>query len=204
MTDKLLEQVSALADGELSAREAELLLARMERDSELRDAWERYHLAGEAMRGGLARLHGTGFAAGVAAAIEAEAAPAGRRAAAIRRALQPVAGFAVAASVAVLAVFTLQMPQQSSEGLAPAEVVPRGDSIPVAVPRMRTQAVDFSGVRSEALQNQLRGYLLNHSEHTRSPRIRGVMPYVQIAAHDTRPVQAEGNTEDDDDRDPRD
>ncbi|HEX7046933.1 MAG TPA: sigma-E factor negative regulatory protein [Gammaproteobacteria bacterium] len=198
MNDKLLEQVSALADGELSTHEAELLLARMERDAELRDAWERYHLAGEAMRGGLARVHHHDFAAGVAAAIAEDTVPAKTTisGAAIQRALRPVAGFAVAASVAMLAVFTLQMPQQDS---SLGEVVPQGDSIPVAVPRMRAEAVDFSGVRSEALQNQLRGYLLNHSEHTRSPRIRGVMPYVQIAAHDTRPVE----TDDGNDRDPR-
>lgn len=211
MNDKLLEQVSALADGELDAREAELLLARMERDAGLRDAWERYHLAGEAMRGGLARVHHHEFAAGVAAAIEQEAAPAGGRIAArrglIRRALQPVAGVAVAAAVAVLAVFTLQAPPLSVNPPL-GEVVPLGDSMPVAVPRtpvatrdeLGAQAVDFSGVRSEALQNQLRGYLLNHSEHTRRPRIRGVMPYVQIAAHDTRPVE----TEDRDERNPRD
>lgn len=194
MNDKLLEQVSALADGELDARETELLLARMEREPDLRDAWERYHLAGEAMRGGLARIHHHDLAAGVAAAIEDEAAPAGIRTAArriaIRHALQPIAGIAVAAAVAMLAVFTLQVPQLSDDRPL-GEVVPQNDSIPVAMPRAPARGVDFSGVRSEALQNQLRGYLLNHSEHARSPRIRGVMPYVQIAAHDTRPVTAE-------------
>lgn len=182
MTDKLLEQVSALADDELSAREAELLLARMERDPDLRTAWERYHAIGEAMRGGLSA--NPGFAEQVAAVIDAE--PAGERFARARTLLnlRPLAGMAIAASVAMLAVFTLQGPEPGS----PSEVVPGAGSRPAALPVIAPRQADFSGVRSPELQDQLRGYLINHSEHAGTARLRGVMPYVQIAAHDTRPV----------------
>lgn len=185
MTDKLLEQVSALADDELNPREADLLFARMERDGELRDAWERYHLIGETMRGAIARPHVANVASRVAAALEDDDAPAASRTVAARRLLRPAAGVAVAASVAMLAVFTLKVPPDYSS----ADVVPDSGKAPVATPLVRAQAVDFSGVRSPELQNQLRGYLLNHSEHSGSPRIRGVMPYVQIAAHDTRAIR---------------
>src|SRR5690606_18261445 len=150
MNDKLLEQVSALADGELEAREAELLLARMAREPALRDAWERYHLAGEAMRGGLARL-GPDFSANVASAIEREDTPAGGRVAGrsvIGRLLQPIAGVAVAATVAMVAVFSLQVPPLSVDRPM-GEVVPRSDIMPVAMPRATggMQQVGFSGVR---------------------------------------------------------
>ncbi len=186
MTDKLLEQVSALADDELGSREAELLLARMGRDVSLRDAWERYHLVGEAMRGSLPAARFRNLAGGVSAAIERDNAPGDVPASPIRKLLQPVGGFVVAASVAMLAVFTLQMPRDN----APADVVvTSGGRAPVAALPGRAQAVDFSGVRSEELQNQLRSYLLNHSEHSGSPRMRGVMPYVQLAAHDSRPIK---------------
>lgn len=185
MKDKLLEQVSALADDELGTGEAELLLSRMERDPALRDAWEHYFLVGEALRGSLPPARFRDLAAGVAAAIEDDTSPAASRASALRNLLQPVAGFAVAASVAMIAVFTLREPVE----LPPGEVVPRGGDVPVAAPLLDSQAVGFSGVRSPELQNQLRSYLLNHSEHAGSPRIRGVMPYVQLAAHDTRPVK---------------
>lgn len=188
MTDKLLEQVSALADDELDPREAELLLARMGREPALRDAWERYHLVGEAMRRALPPGTRPRFAERVAAAVEREEAPAGSRFGRARLLLnlRPLAGMAVAASVAMLAVFTLQEPQPT----APAEVVPvAGGSVPT-VPLITARQADFSGVRSPELQDQLRSYLLNHSEHAGGMRLRGVMPYVQIAAHDTQPVEA--------------
>ena len=197
MTDKLLEQVSALADDELAPREAELLLARMERDSALRDAWEHYHLVGEAMRGSLPAARFRNLAGGVAAAIEHNDAAEGAAEKGVRALLRPVASVAVAAAVAALAIFTLQLPR----GPVPTEVVTDGGRPPVAAPLMQARTVDFSGVGSPELQNQLRSYLLNHSEHSGSPRMRGVMPYVQLAAHDTRPVSREADDADPEQRD---
>lgn len=181
MTDKLLEQVSALADDELPAAEAELLLARMERDPALRDAWVRYHAVGEAMRGA---LRSPALTERIRAAVDAEPAPPAARHRAVSR-LRPVAGLAIAASVAMLAVFTLEGPQQP----VPGTVVPAAGERPATLPLLDARQVDFSGVRSPELQDQLRSYLLNHSEHAGSSRLRGMMPYVQIAAQDTRPVK---------------
>ena len=185
MNDKLLEQVSALADDELDAREAALLLERMSRDNSLRDAWERYHLVGEALRKGVAP-GSIDLAARVATLVEHDSPENNRRLVSrhVLAQLRPVAGLAIAASVAMVAVFTLQAP------MAPSEVVPVAGNPPATVPLMTPQRADFSGVRSPELQDQLRSYLLNHSEHSRSARLRGgVMPYVQIAAQDTRPVE---------------
>ena len=187
MTDKLLEQVSALADDELDAREAGLLLARMQRDGSLRDAWDRYQLIGEAMRHSLPQAHDAGFAERVAAVIEQEDNVDRHSMSRLLVQLRPVAGMAVAASVAMLAVFTLQGPS----GSGPSEVVPGAGNAPMAVPVIAPRRVDFTGVRSPELQNQLRSYLLDHSEHSGSSRMRGgVMPYVQIAAQDTRPADS--------------
>lgn len=186
MTDKLLEQVSALADDELDSREAEMLLQRMQRDDKLRNAWERYHLVGEAMRSALPKATDLDLAARVATVIENDEESvhpvfANR----IMQQLRPVAGLAVAASVAMLAVFTLQGP----DDVGPFEVVPIAGNPPATVPLIAPRRVDFSGVRSPELQDQLRSYLLDHSEHSGSAKLRGgVMPYVQIAAQDTRPV----------------
>jgi len=80
MSERLHEQLSALLDGELPAGEAELLLARLQRDPSLRATLSRYTLAGDAIR--VASLQAaaqvepvasTGFAARISAAIEAEA-----------------------------------------------------------------------------------------------------------------------------------
>lgn len=187
MTDKLHEQVSSLVDDELPGREAEVLMARLERDPSLRDSVERYALIGEAMRGTLPGVYQRDLAARVAAAIKQDQPVPGRRFALGRRLLQlrPIAGLAIAASVATLALLTLQAPRID----APSEVVPDMRLIGPA-PLINAQRVDFTGVRSPELQNQLRSYLLNHSEHSTNARLRGVMPYVQIAAHDSQPVGA--------------
>lgn len=195
MSDRILEQVSALADDELQEAEAQLLLARMARDTELREAAARYALIGEALRGSLPAQR-RDFSAGVMAAIAddgaAEGYPvesprsAGSIAARLADVARPFAGAAVAASVAMLAIVMLQNPGSfpgSGTDLAeaPTEVVPAASGS-TSNPVVSGRQVEFSNVRSPELQNQLRSYLMNHNEHAGNARLRGVMPYVQIAA----------------------
>jgi negative regulator of sigma E activity len=115
MSEQIREQVSAFLDGELPGSETELLLKRLTRDSDLRESFGRYALIGEVVRAsgrGADRSRvSRGFSAGVNAAIDGEAAPAAaplplhaRQA----RWWRPVAGAAVAAGVAAVAVVALQ------------------------------------------------------------------------------------------------
>ena len=62
MTEKLREQISALADDELPEGEHELLVRHFAAEKALRVYWERYHLIGEAMREGLAPVDTRDFA----------------------------------------------------------------------------------------------------------------------------------------------
>lgn len=199
MSNKILEQASAFIDGELHDAEAPLFLARIERDAELRATIGRHELIGEALRGSLPAQR-RDFAAGVMAAIEgidpAELERDHSSAAMPRKVVQlarPVAGLAVAASVAMLAIVTLQGPAGVPAGNAPAEIVPNAASV-ASNPVLPARQVDFSNVRSPELQNQLRSYLMNHNEHAGNSRLRGVMPYVQIAAQDSRPVAEDADT----------
>lgn len=73
MTDQIREQVSALLDGELSRDEVGLLVRRMERDADLRGRFGRYSTIGETLRAPGGALASPGFAARVAAAIDAPA-----------------------------------------------------------------------------------------------------------------------------------
>jgi negative regulator of sigma E activity len=79
MSERLNEQLSALLDGELPAGEAELLLARLQRDPALRATLARYTLSGDAIRVSSLQaapqvepVASSGFAARLSAAIEAE------------------------------------------------------------------------------------------------------------------------------------
>jgi sigma-E factor negative regulatory protein RseA len=110
MSDQIREQVSAFLDGELPGTETELLLKRLTRDAELRERFGRYALIGESLRGSTRAPLGRNFTARVNKAIDGE--PAVGAPATLRlRPLgwwRPVAGAAMAAGVAAVAVVALQ------------------------------------------------------------------------------------------------
>jgi sigma-E factor negative regulatory protein RseA len=110
MSDQIREQVSAFLDGELPSTESELLLKRLTRDSDLRASFGRYALIGETLRGSGRVPLSRGFAARVNRAINGEpatAVPQGMPAP-HGRWWRPVAGAAVAAGVAAVAVVAFQ------------------------------------------------------------------------------------------------
>ena len=110
MSEQIREQVSAFLDGELPISETELLLKRLTRDPELRQSFGRYALIGETLRGTGGASLSLGFAARVNRTIDRE--PVAPAAPAVRaRALRwwkPIAGTAVAAGVAGVALVALQ------------------------------------------------------------------------------------------------
>lgn len=133
-------QLSAMLDGELSTDQARFMLRRLQHDAELAECWERWQVCGDILRGrGHALLPGD-FSRRVAMAIaasETAAAPvaaAGREAAPARRPQRLVrwGGGALAASVALVALFMArQMPDPQAPELAEAASAAR--SAPVLV-----------------------------------------------------------------------
>jgi sigma-E factor negative regulatory protein RseA len=110
MSEQIREQVSAFLDGELPSSETELLLKRLTRDPELRQSFGRYALIGESLRGAGGAALSLGFAVRVNRAIDGEpAAPAipAARAGSLHW-WKPIAGTAVAAGVAAVAIVALQ------------------------------------------------------------------------------------------------
>jgi sigma-E factor negative regulatory protein RseA len=108
MTDPIHEQLSAFHDGELASAESELLLKRLQRDPQLRATIGRYALIGEALRSTEAGGPSRNFAARVASAIEQEAAPAHAWRPAANW-LKPIAGGAIAAGVAAVALVSFRV-----------------------------------------------------------------------------------------------
>lgn len=110
MSEQIREQVSAFLDGELPSTETELLLKRLTRDPELRESFGRYALIGEAMRGEHGSILPRGFTARVNAAIDGSEVPVNAPPSIERstRWWRPLAGAAMVASVAAVAVVALQ------------------------------------------------------------------------------------------------
>jgi len=104
-------QISAFVDGELPDAEADLLLRRMSQDAELRKKAAEYLEIGRAMRGeesvrGIERLQERVAADINDKPLADEDAPAEVPAG---RSMRPLVGVAVAASVALIAIFGLQI-----------------------------------------------------------------------------------------------
>lgn len=150
MNDGIRMQLSAFVDGELPQNEAEMLLRRMSQDAKLRREVAEYMAIGRLMRAeaGLAgadRLHER-----VSAELDDRPADTGvlKVADGASRALRPLAGAAIAATVALIGIFALQQPAAIDE-------LPGNASTPVvneAVPKIDAQV------------ERQRQYFVNHAE----------------------------------------
>jgi sigma-E factor negative regulatory protein RseA len=131
MTERIKEQLSAFLDGELPEPESALLLKRLERDDDLRAALSRYSLIGAVLRNDGDIPAARHVAARVSAAIARE--PAGRMAGSSfwsAAVLRPIAGVAVAAGVAALALLLMQQLDARDPG-QPAPVLAQEADGPV-------------------------------------------------------------------------
>ncbi|MGE5624808.1 MAG: sigma-E factor negative regulatory protein [Bacillota bacterium] len=179
MTQKLREQISALADQALPEGEHELLLRRFGLEKSLRLHWERYHLIGEAMRKGLPEADTRGLADRVMAAISQESAPAETTESFRGKLLRGAAGFAVAAAVAVVGITGLRYDAQHGSP-APAEIVPTGlasaDSHPVRDDLLNS---DWSG-NAQPSPADLRSTLMDQEDVSASQALGGKQAYYTV------------------------
>ncbi len=190
MNDEIREQLSALADDELNEVEQPLLLGRLQRDAGLRACLGRYQLIGEVMRGTGATAT-LGVAERVQQALADDQMPVNARVSAKTALWKPVAGLAVAASVALVAVLTVTSVNTPPENHVP--VLATADPEPVAAPVPGSAATRVSDAGTDqrwdrldpSIDKRLSGYLVNHNEYAASHGVQGVMPYVRIVGHDT-------------------
>ncbi len=108
MTENIREQISALLDDELSQHEMSQTVEQLSEQKSLQVTWDRYHLISDVIRGDAGKRTAPSLADRVRTQIDAEpailAAPKPAKTAPVW--VRPLAGAAVAASVAVLAVMT--------------------------------------------------------------------------------------------------
>lgn len=192
MNDEIREQISALADDELSDVERPLLLSRLERDPQLAACLGRYRLIGQVMRGS-----GDAATLGIAERVQKVLAEDETSLAAARRPLparwvKPVAGLAVAASVALVAVLSVS----ALRGPGPEAVPALATADPSTVARESAPAREPAPAQTTVVQaeqwdrldpgidQRLSGYLVNHNEYAARLGTQGVVPYVRIVGFD--------------------
>jgi len=190
MKDKIGEQVSALFDDELDENEHEMLLRRLKQEADLRGALSRYQIIGDSIRHNLDVAATTSMAQTVSSRIEQEenisTLIASNKSS---RILKPVAGLAIAASVAAMAVIGLQdmgdfqSVQPVPQRIVQVEPQPQVNVLPVA------SGTHWDKQQPET-ERRLNGYLVNHSEYTSSISLQGMINYARIAGYDSKNAQS--------------
>ncbi len=192
MKEPLNEQISGLADGELSPDEMRFALRRLGNDADARQAWSRIHLARACLKREVALPASAGFAHAVMARLEeGERVP---RTAPVW--LRTAAGGLIAAGVAAVALFAAT-PRDTVAPTAPAA----GGPALVAATPIRTEdlrppigalpASDsiLAPVRASSAMladPRLDQYLIQHSDATLSGPRGGYVPYIYIVSSPPR------------------
>ncbi len=163
MNDAIRMKISAFVDGELPDNEADLLLRRMGQDAEMRQKVAEYLAIGRALRGEITVAGADHVHERVSAAIddkpfEQEIETAGAPPA---RSIRPLAGFAVAATVALVAIFALQRTLSVDEietTITDAAITETADGYTIPRP----------------MDDRLRQYYLNHGATTTANGANGI------------------------------
>lgn len=180
MNEESLEELSALIDGCLPKEAVYRLLDLSIRDPNMQAAWMRYHLIGDALRYNLPKNTSLDLARRVSLVLEREPtllAPRQRP----WKGVIPIVGLAIAASMAVVAVLSLQRVDKGtgepgSQQVAEQETL---NTLPVSTVRWDSQPSPPSP--------RLNSYLLNHNQYNSSLSLsmQGVSPYVRIVSYES-------------------
>lgn len=190
MTDKLNEQISALLDNELSDTEMATVLTGLNQQHELRRKWDRYHLIGDIMRGEPVQLKATEISERVKRQIDSEPAIISMPKKTVTSArkynwAKPVAGAALAASVATIAVVSAPGFLGLDEPAGP-QLTATNISTTVPVAHWNNSGTRWKNLSEPSLETRLNGYLVDHSGHVSPGTGIGVMPYTTFVGYDNR------------------
>ena len=187
MSEKRKEQLSALVDGELLS-DIEPAVDEMLKTAELKDSWARYHLIRDTLKQSVPPQLDFSFGQSVSASIASEPtilAPT----VPTNTLLKTIAGFAIAASVAAMAILGIQQNQGdvSSEEQTIVSLQPQTmtDSAP-----LRTVSLSDSGTSSDReleaeSRARLNNYMLNYNEHRSQSGLQGVLPHVRTVTFES-------------------
>ena len=199
MSEQMKESLSALMDGEANELEFQRVLSLSD-DNEVRQTWQRYHVARTAMReGGVdSNLASIDISQAVKATLDTESTY--KKPSVFSQYLKPVASFAVAASVAGAVVVGgqfLQLTQEGADSAFVAEVAPDAVYTSPAVARVNAGAVNVSYGDIEAVEKntaqppatynnlarkQLQRYMLHNAEHAALNNSQGMIPLARAVS----------------------
>ena len=190
MNEQKREQLSALVDDEL-AQEASSVIESLLEDNDAKETWSRYHLIGNSLRGHLPE-HIVDISSNVSQAIASEPtilAPAKKSSS--RKSsdlMKPVMGFAIAASVAAVAIFNVQQANQISETgqpvIAQSSIATSQPSLATSPQLVNQQTAQAQVYQVKHVDPRLNRYLVNYNEYRANTVVSGMPPHVRMVAND--------------------
>ena len=204
MNDKLKEDMSALMDGELEFHSTSETIDVLIESDTLKGRWSRYHMVRDVLRHKVYPDAGNTLRERLRSCLAEEpmhfpaSAPDARR---WRGMLKPVAGIALAASVAAVAVLAVRDGGPVPRGAEPLTPPPVASVERLPETRLGSAALPAAhpagaeapagGYRrlqwttsQPAVANRLNGYLVNHSAY-QDGAMKGMHPYARIVGYDS-------------------
>jgi len=190
MNEQKREQLSALVDDELIHETSSVINTLLE-DNEAKETWARYHLIGDSMRGHLPeRIED--IADNVSQAIASQPtilAPQKKSPGMMR----PVIGFAIAASVAAVAIFNVQQanqgPVRGQQVIAQSSIATTPPSLAVTPQFATLQKEQAQAQQYRRLDPRMSRYLVNYNEYRVNTGVRSMPPHVRLVANETGTMQ---------------
>lgn len=181
-------------DGE-SGDDAQVTLDNLMTSQSLRDTWWRYHLISEVMNQNISDTIDKNMAARIANIISDDTVVFAGNRFTSNRFFKPAAGFAIAASVAAMAILGIQhtnrQPEQANTLQVAADRTPDYTTnvsrytFPAAANAVSTRVDQVQAGNIERNNPQLNSYLVNYNEYRTSQNgVQGIIPYVRIIAND--------------------
>ena len=187
MSETTKENLSALMDGELE-QNADITIDALLKSSSLKSNWGNYHLIGDSLRQNLPPTLDSGLAQRISDEVKHEPtvlAPA----TSANRYLKPVAGFAIAASVAVMAIIGIQ--QNGPAGVQPGQGdlafnSDRGQTL-ISAQTVSSKLSDAQLQQARAnARARLNSYLVNYNEYRANAGLQGMLPYARTVTFENK------------------
>lgn len=186
------EQISAFLDGKFRESKPDRIVDALYGNPELRRAWARFHLIGDAMRG-VGPVPGADSIAGKVGTLLSGEKIVPLKPRLRRPGFGPLAGLALAASVSAVAILGIHSLDDGRDTPSPAvavalrpEAVAAGSADNVPGEEVRRSGYEparlqWSDVAPDT-EARLNTYLVNHNEFAGNG-VRGVMPYVRLVGY---------------------
>ncbi len=204
------EKLSAVLDDYQHTEEDQSVLKELQEDVNQQYTLQRYQMIGDVMRNDMPDTIQPDFVAGIRARLEQETAHQAQLTQSKQvdqpssgfwsNLFKPVAGLAVAATVAVITVTTFQSPsiepavdnsiavidenQARVEQLAGIPVISQKVRVSGSGDRLNTKPGMNWNIKRDApeMQNKLNTYLINHNEYSNS--MHGIIPQMRVVGFD--------------------